>query len=225
MTPHLRRVHWGLGFACAIAIAAVWLHARPAAEDDDRPQIIVRSGSVIIENGNGTKPPTPWTRDSVLGEWKPADDNFREAVGFDVTFEKAYADCNASTVSSSPVTIPAMDGKEIQIEFSYKKVARVGQANSLAAVDAVAKVHFHLRRSHWGGAFGKYEPKLDDLGFADTTTQPPPASQQLMFPLPNDALISRVIVAGNSPCAFPAPPDDATRKNFHVLIQPKAAHP
>jgi len=213
------KVLWcALTVACAMAVGIAWISAQGPGDDDDRSQIIVRSGSIIIENGKGNIPPTPWTHDAVLSELKPQDKGFKEVSGFEVTFENAYAACGASTPSTPPVSIPAMTGNDVGIDFSYSKVVRG------ASTAAVTTVHFHLRKAHLGGLAGKEEPKLDDLGFTDTSTQPPPALQQLQAPLASDAWISRVVVASNgSPCTFPAPPDDQTRRNFHVLLQPKAS--
>jgi len=136
-----------------------------------------------------------------------------------VGFKDAYAACGASAASAG-VTIPKMTGREVTIDFTYTSTGK-GQ-KSPAGATVVSQIRFHLRRAHWGGLFGKDEPKFDpgDLDFTETPRTPLP---QLAFEDAPGAWISRVVVPGNT-CVLPKPQTEDDRMKFHVLIQAKAGH-
>src|SRR4051812_41110881 len=85
----------------AIAVAALALGltaagvlgAKAIAAGDDRGQIIVRSGSLIVESGTDKEPGPGWSADNLFGEFKPKDPPGKEFKGvkeFEVWFEKPY---------------------------------------------------------------------------------------------------------------------------------------
>ena len=206
--------------AAVLALTAAWLQARGSANDEDRSQIIVRAGSIIIENGKGkgTIPPTRWSQDAVLGEWKPEDNGFRGVKTFEVTFDNAYAACGGvGSVSPAP-KLPSMTGENVAIDFSYPAKDKKGND-----VTAVATIRVQRRRAHWAGLFGKQEPKLvpGAVAFKDTSVSPPPAPQQLTSQGVSGGWVSRIAVPGAT-CVLPRPDSEQMRTNFNVLIQPKA---
>jgi hypothetical protein len=185
----------------AVALAAAYL----SAQGDDRSRIIVRSGSLLFDNGTAAEPGSAWSRDLVLDEWKPVDSDYKGISGFAVSFEGVYAPsaCQSST----------MTGEHVEIE--YTKGGGTGQP---------VKLRFKKRRSHLFGLFGKNEPKLEEKGTrleVNTASTVP----ELIYADQTSGFISKVTVQGSAECAIPPPPNDAARLAFHVYIQPKADHP
>jgi len=185
----------------AVALAAAYLSART---DDDRSRIIVRSGSLLFDNGTAAMPGSAWSKDLLLDEWKPVDSNYRGISGFAVSFEGVYAPsaCQSST----------MTGEDVEIEYTK---GSGGQT---------VKLRFKKRRSHLFGLFGKNEPKLEEKGNkleANAASTVP----ELIYADPNGGFISKVTVKGSAECAIPPPPNDAARLAFQVYIQPKAEQP
>ena len=188
---------------CA-TLAVSWLSAR-AAIDDDRSVIIVRSGSLLFDNGTAAMPGSAWTKDSILDEWKPLDADYKSISGFAVRFEGVYA---PSTCQSSTMT-----GEDVEIEYTKGGVT-----------GGVVKLRVKKRRSHLLGLLGKHEPKVAENGNTlkvNTAINVP----ELIYADPTAGYISKVKVKGHAECAIPAPPDTAARLGFKVLIQPKAKEP
>ena len=178
------------------------------AEGDDRPPIIVHSGSLIFDGGVIERPQPEgqtavrthtWAKDAFLGEWKPAG-HFKGVKTLDVTF--------AAVPSPSACAASTMSGKEVLIEY------RVDAAGPPSAVMRV-----HLRRKH---LIGKREPKIDPNG-KDLTllehTSITPTPPMLVYEDRSPGWISKVTVDG-APCEFARPPDEAARLAFRVRIKP-----
>jgi len=184
----------------AVALAAAYVSAR--MEDDDRSRIIVRSGSLLFDNGTAAVPGSAWSKDLLLDEWKPVDSNYRSITGFAVSYEGVYA---PSACQSATTT-----GDDVEIEYTNGGVT--GQ---------VVRLRFKKRRSHLFGLFGKNEPKLQEQGHT-LTVNAASTVPELVYADPTGGYISKVKVQGQAECVIPPPPNDAARLAFHVLIQPKA---
>jgi len=186
----------------AVALAAAYLSART---DDDRSRIIVRSGSLLFDNGTAAMPGSAWSKDLLLDEWKPVDSDYKGISGFAVTFEGVYAPsaCQSST----------MTGEDVEIEYTTG-----------GTPGEVIKLRVKRRRSHLIGLFGKHEPKIEEKGHKlevnAASTVP-----ELVFADPTHGFISKVTVRGSAACSIPPPPNDAARLAFQVYIQPKAEQP
>jgi hypothetical protein len=198
----IARKRWIGGLIAAVGLAVAGLIG--ASDDDDRPQIIVRAGSLLFDNGTAAMPGSAWTKDSVLDEWKPADSNYKGIRGFEVTFEHVYA---PSACQSATVT-----GDDVEIEYTNGGVT--GQ---------IVKFRLKKRRSHLLGLFGKNEPKLEQKGNALTVNNASTVPE-LVYADPTGGFISKVTVQGSAACVIPPPPDNAARLAFEVYIQPKADH-
>jgi len=185
-----------------LALAAAWL-AASSASDDDRGPIIVRAGSLIFENGPGPTPAMPWIQDDVLDEWKPLDNSYQGIKGFEVTFEHLYA---PSTCAGT-----ALAGDQVDIEYT-------------TGAGKVVPTRVRKRRAHGLGLYGKQEPKIDPRGNALRVAVS--STPQLVLDDATRGYISKVTV-GKVSCDFPAPPPapDPAREKFLVRIQPKADHP
>jgi hypothetical protein len=205
MQIQLRNKRWVAVAVLVVALAGVWLSARGSSDDDDRSRIIVRSGSLLFDNGTAAMPGSAWSKDSVLDEWKPVDSNYKGISGFAVTFENVYA---PSACQSATVT-----GDDVEIEYTNGGVT--GQ---------VVKFRLRKRRSHLFGLFGKNEPKLEEKGHPLTVNNASTAPE-LVYTDPTGGYISKVTVKGSAACAIPPPPNEAARLAFEVYIQPKAEQP
>ena len=192
---HAVRVFAG---AVLVALSAGLLIAK-AADDDERPPIIVHSGSLIFEGGVVPKTHS-WAKDAILDEWKPAG-HFKGVKSMDVTF---------AGVSSPPAcAATTMSGKEVLIEY---RVSPTG--------DPSAVMRVHLRRKY---LIGKREPKIDPNGKKLTLrehTSITPTPPMLVYEDGAPGWISKVTVGGTS-CEFARPPDETARLALRVRIQPK----
>ena len=203
MFTRQRIVRWTLAAAIAVG-AGAWLHAL-AMDEDDRPPIIVRSGSLLFDNGSAAMPGSAWSKDLLLDEWKPTDSNYKGISGFAVSFEGVYA---PSACQSATTT-----GDDVEIEYTNGGVT--GQ---------VVRLKFKKRRSHLLGLFGKHEPKLEEKGNT-LTANAASTVPELVYADPTNGYISKVKVKGQTECPIPPPPTDAARLAFRVKIQPKADQP
>jgi hypothetical protein len=185
--------------ALLAALGAGFLIAQ-GMDDDDRPPIIVHNGSLIFDGGEGTNFKT-WSKDAILGEWKPRHDEAKSARSLRVTF---------TGVSSPPAcATSAMSGEEVLIEY------RVSPTGNPSAVMRV-----HLRRKH---LIFKKEPKVDPNGKEMTLlehTSLTPVPPMLVYEDHAKGWISKVTV-GSTPCEFAQPADETARLAFRVRIQPK----
>jgi hypothetical protein len=194
--PFAQRRHRRLLTIAIVVAAAGWLTAKIPGGEDDRGQIIVRSGSLIIESGTVATPGPAWAKDSHLGEWKPTDADFKGISGFEVTFADPYGPLTCS---------PPLFDNEVRIEYTRGD-------GSLAKMK--------LRR-RFKNLFGKPEPKVDPDGLTltDVTGATPP---QLRLE-DTGGYISKIIV-GLAVCRFDPPASPAARANFRIIVQPKADH-
>lgn len=185
------------GAALAAVLGAGILIA--AGDDDERPPIIVRNGSLIFDGGEVPNTHT-WSKDAFLDEWKPAQ-HAKGVRSLDVTF---------TAVTSPPACAgTTMSGKEVLIEY------RVDPAGAPSAVMRV-----HLRRKH---LIFKREPKIDSNGkdlVLREHTSITPTPPMLVYEDGAKGWISKVTV-DRAPCEFAPPPDEAARLAFRVRIQPR----
>jgi hypothetical protein len=200
--PEMKRRNWSRAvrvLGCAAVLAALGAGLL-VAQGDDRPPIIVHSGSLIFDGGEGPNTRT-WSKDALLGEWKPRHDDAKGVRAFEVTFASVYAPSACATST--------MSGQEVLIEY---------RADPAGPPSAVMRVH--LRRKH---LFGKREPKIDTNGKRMTLlehTSITPTPPMLVYEDRAQGWISKVTVDGTA-CEFVKPPDEAARKAFKVKIQPK----
>lgn len=200
MTSRVAVVWRMLAIGCGLTLAVAWIHGAVQG-DDDRSQIIVRSGSLIFENGTPAQPGTPWAdEDTFLHEYKPQEPasgpEFKGVKNFEVSFLNAYAPL--SQACSQTLT-----GKQIQIDYTKADGSTV-----------TMKVRL---RNH--GLFGKSEPKVDPQGATlkrDNAVSPP----RLTFE-DTGGYISRVSV-DKVDCSFSPALDLTRQQGFQVQIQPKA---
>lgn len=197
-----------IGAALLVALASALLLAK-GSEEDDRPPIIVHSGSLIFDGGV-IEPAPPgeqprirthsWSKDAILDEWKPSQ-HAKGVRALEVTF---------AAVSSPPACASStMTGKEVLIEY---RVSPDGPAPAVMRV--------HLRRKH---LIFKREPKIDPNGkelVLREHTSITPTPPMLVYEDHARGWISKVTVGG-TPCEFGQPPDEAARLAFRVRIQPK----
>lgn len=197
------------GAALIAVLGAGLLIAHGSDPDDDRPPIIVHSGSLIFDGG-AIEPPQPgeqpvvrthsWSKDAFLGEWKPSD-HWKGVRSLEVTFRDAASPpaCAASTMS----------GEEVLIDY------RVSPDGPPSAVMRV-----HLRRKH---LIFKREPKIDSNGKRLTLlthTSITPTPPMLVYEDRAPGWISKVTVDGTA-CEFARPTSEPARLAFRVRIQPK----
>ncbi len=200
------RRHWNdavklLAAAALIAVLGASLLLAKASGEDDRPPIIVHSGSLIFDGGEGTDFKT-WSKDAFLGEWKPSHDEAKGVKSLEVKFVAAPSPAPACAGST-------MSGEEVLIEY------RTDPAGTPSAV-----MRLHLRKKYW---FFKREPKLDTDGKRMTLlehTSLTPTPPMLVYEDGAPGWISKVTVGG-TPCEFAKPADETVRKAFRVRIQPK----
>ncbi|HXG57027.1 MAG TPA: hypothetical protein VNJ03_16735 [Vicinamibacterales bacterium] len=88
--------------------AVMYSFQQPSVEDDDRPPIIVRGGSLIFESGDTkkSKPGKPWRKETVTDsagqsevQWKPDHEKARSVGLFVVSFENGTDASGATCVS------------------------------------------------------------------------------------------------------------------------------
>jgi hypothetical protein len=196
--------------ALMVVVAVGWL----LAQDDDRPPIIVSNGSMYFTNGDARiqKPPTKWAKDAFEPEWKPQDNNYKGIRGFTVSFENSYAPgvCSDASWVEPPLPPQApktpLTGEEVHVEYTAPNGTRT-------------TIMIHRRKSIFGGAFGKFEPKIvqPDKFQMDANGAPTRLEHD---DTAGAGYISQVSVGGTT-CPFP-PPSPAQRATFRVWIQPNA---
>lgn len=200
----MKRRNWSHALrvlGCAAVLAALGAGFL-LAQGDDRPPIIVHSGSLIFDGGEGSNSKT-WSKDTFLGEWKPRHDEAKGVRALEVTF--------AAVSSPSACAASTMSGKEVLIEY---------RSSPAGPPSAVMRVH--LRKKH---LIGKREPKIDTSGKAMTLlehTSITPTPPMLVYEDRSQGWISKVTVDG-TPCEFVQPPNEPARLAFRVRIQPKKA--
>jgi hypothetical protein len=104
------------------------------ADDEERPPIVVKHGSIVMEVADlAGKPRRPWAKDLIGRQWKPKQPKGKDVVTFDVVVTGADGTCNP------------MSGDEITVDY----VETAGQTRT-----------FRFYRQRFAG-FGKHEPKVD----------------------------------------------------------------
>jgi hypothetical protein len=199
MQQHRYRVAVAVALA-GLAVAAIW--ARAMSTGDDRSEIIVRSGSLIFENGTAADPGTPWApRDTFLHEFKPEEpatgDKFKGVKNFEVTFVNPYGPLSAACAGT-------LTGKLVQVEYTK--------------ADGTT-VQMKVRLRNFAGV-GKSEPKVDPQGNDGLQAIPNTSPPQLAL-ADNGGYISRISV-DRIDCSFSPAPDLTRQQAFFVKIQPKA---
>jgi len=190
-----------LAGAVLLAALGAGLLIAQGSDDEDRPPIIVRDGSLIFDGGEGANSKS-WDKDLFLGEWKPRHGEAKGVRTLEVKFQMVPSPapaCAAATLS----------GREVLIEYRLNP-----------AGNPLAEMRVHLRKKYW---FGKSEPKVDSNGkelklVEHTSLTPTPPA--LVYEDGNAGWISKVTVDGTA-CAFAQPPNEAARLAFKVRIQPK----
>lgn len=210
----MMRRHWNdavkvfAGAALFGVLGAALLLAKASGEDD-RPPIIVHSGSLIFDGGEIDTSPSAdrtrrqthsWSKDAFLGEWKPSD-HWKGVRALEVSFRDV---ASPSACAASP-----MSGEDVLIDY---RVSPDGPP-------VVMRVH--LRRKH---LIFKREPKIDSNGkelVLRTHTTITPMPPMLVYEDGSPGWISKVTVDGTA-CEFARPPNEVARLAFRVRIQPKA---
>ena len=207
----VRGVLWMATYTAVLITAAYTINllfqsAKPVdSYDEDRPPIIVRDGSTIIEGGdsqnpakgkknwktatNGTAPP-PY-------RWRPDQDTGANVVKFTVMVAGFDPDnCPQST----------LPGDDVDIEYTPSS--------------GTTPVHLHVL--HAPDPSGKKdEPQVvspTDLPIITPTTTTSP--QELVYDQGNKGWISNVTVGGIS-CGFRQPDNDNQRNAVRITIYPE----
>jgi hypothetical protein len=184
-----------LAVAVAGLAGSAWLSAR-TMQRDDRPPIIVRSGSIYFEGGIAGNPDeccNNWKKDLTSNEWKPDPDDKDGVSDFAVTVTGVpSAVCSMNDVRGQQVLIYFQFGNERNRDWSLFRVR-------------IAAKH----------GFGKREPKIvapRKLKDLDGTSPSVPGV------LTDDraGFISGIRV-DNEACGF----DESHKRDLRIKIQPK----
>lgn len=170
---------------------------------DDRPPIIVRDGSLIIDGGDPADPSpivdhwANWKQDLLSDEWKPDLPSGKHVNSFTVT---------VTDPSSVKACAPMTGGHTVVIEF------RDGNK-------VVNTVLFHI---HENSHSHRLEPKVKSdqpLETSALVTGPPPVPATLMFGQKDTGWISAVKV-DTTTCNLTPPATTEARKAVRVRIDP-----
>jgi hypothetical protein len=176
-------------------------------DDDDRPPIIVKNGSMTLDDGDPDDPQQhwkPWKKHdpSSARRWRPDHPNGKSVTNFTATI----------TGSSDTTSCPAgttFTGTEVAVEYTL---------DSSATVSSVRIVR-ELILSTPGQQ--KQEPLIsapDDLSQV-ISASPAPAPPRLRYD-PGAGYVSKVTVTGGGSCPFSQPASDEQRRAVRIAIQP-----
>lgn len=90
-----------------------------ASNDDERPPIIVRGGSLVIQSGDPKssnpkhKKGKPWRKDGSL--WKQKHDNGKDVKTYSVSFQGGGASCGPALSTEVRVTYQLTSGEKVVI--------------------------------------------------------------------------------------------------------------
>jgi hypothetical protein len=114
----------GLIVGGLLAYAA--LQTMDRAEDEDRPPIIVRGGSIIFQSGDpessdsDERPGKPWLQDGA-GDWQPDQPSGKKSKWFSIAIRGAVQCPALSMTKEVTVTYTAADNTESRFTFTFKE--------------------------------------------------------------------------------------------------------
>jgi hypothetical protein len=182
-------------FTLGIVLLLAFLFGAPLmhmmfGDDDERPPIIVRNGSLIFESDKD------WMTDpSGTHRFKPDHAKGKSVVDYSVVVTgSSTAACTGATLT----------GTDVFVDY-------------LASASAPSKQFHFFRKLHMGKM--KHEPVLDSPDALTVVPQAGTAPAQLVYPAGPEGWISNVTV-GTASCAFSQPADATARKAVRVEIKP-----
>lgn len=173
-------------------------------DNEDRPPIIVRDGSVILDGGDSTKAPDTWKdwtpAPTAATHYRPKQPKGAPVNGFLVTVVGA---------DQGQCPTPSMEGDFITIEFTEENGT---------------KSQLHVMRSRkTSNGNGKWEPEAApplNQTFSTPIPQTNSAPGQLVYGQPGTGWVSNVTVDDVS-CGFNKPANGTDRNAVRVTIQPE----
>ncbi len=174
----------GIAAVAGIVGGALLIHSTQA-DDEDRPQIIVRGGSVTIDDGDASLT-KPWKKGGSKKDWRPD-----QAKGAPVRYFAVMVQ-NAGTTGSPSAPCPAVGMIATSVAIEYRKT--VGDQTE------VNQIQVGLAPT------GKAEPLITST----VDLEPQAANAAELVYNPNGGGISKVTIAGmpgstsNQACFFDA---------------------
>lgn len=192
-----------IAMAAVIVVAALGAAAYTLSADRERPPLVIRSGSVVIDGGDALdahKHWKNWKRDSPeTRRWRPEQPGGASVSGYAVTV--AGAPDGASCAGGAALT-----GAEVFVDYTVESSnttsrLRVGRDRAAGAPDTTA-----------------LEPVVDapaPMAIVPGTPFDPP---ELVYN-PGDGWISGLVV-GSTTCRFAKPASDAQRRALRIVVTP-----
>lgn len=112
-----------IAFAVGAAVGAVVALNYADSGEEDRPPIIVKSGSLIFESGTTSRPGNDWEQVPNTSDWQPDHPNGKRVNRFQLYFRGGTGTCVPVTVTDVTINFDP-DGAGAQAAVPYMLVIR-----------------------------------------------------------------------------------------------------